>query len=288
MKNEADEKREPHALDSIEISEGVESWENMLKRWKRPMLYDDRLEWLHKSQKRDGNGPERFLFFLELADRHGEHRVFDGLPQNTGFRFTLESYASIVDLKSNLSANAFAILCNNFFAQTEEQKAQYPLMLPYEEPLFSKLLWFFRPFGGYGGYDNLRPYNPERLGKNKGRHYLDVARKFAERFTMNAWSMLNARWNCTGQTPDFKPAELYWREIIILMRHFDLLKHIEHGQHVPTSEVFKKMLDLVFEENNIVPEKAYNFSNCGPILEPLISAGNLLARALYTARLNIK
>jgi hypothetical protein len=291
MKNEIAEVREPHALDEIQVLPSSNNWNEQLAKWEKPMTFEDRISWLHTNHVRNGNGPERFIFYLELADRYGESEVFSVLPDHCGSEssiFTAGSYSSKGGLKTKISVKAFTILCTHFFA---EDASPCPIDLPYKEPLFSKLLWFFRPFGGDGGWDNLRTYNSSRLGKDDGAHYLDVAKGYAMQFVINAWSLLNGKWFLIEDCPppDSKMVKSHWKEIVALIRHLDLLSIIEYGQYLPTPEVFKKMVRFVLNAEGIgVNEEVLgDASFVGTVLEPFVRKGNKLARVLYVARLNV-
>jgi len=291
MKNKINDrggKREQHALDTVEIKEGQVTWRERLSRWERPMIFEDRLSWLHTNHVRDGNGPERFIFFLELADRYGERDVFTQLPNHDKYLVTPKSYLSVAQLKSRLSKKAFAILCNVFFNKEEPPCS---ICVPYQNPLFSKLLWFFRPYGGDGGWDNLRPYTTDGLAKDDGRHYVDVANKFAKEFVLDAWQMLNHHWFKCWDTdePDPKVAEPHWREIVVLLRHLDMLRIIEDGQYIPIPSVFKKMVRMVLEEHHVTfdEEDLEDIQLVGKLLEPLAKKGDQLARSLNITRLNV-
>jgi hypothetical protein len=286
--NDGDGKREQHALDTVAIKESKVTWRERLSQWERPMIFEDRLSWLHTNHVREGNGPERFIFFLELADRYGERDVFTQLPNHDKHLITSKSYLSIAQLKSQLSKKAFAILCNVFF---NKEEPPCPIYVPYQNQLFSKLLWFFRPYGGDGGWDNLRPYTTDGLAKDDGRHYVDIANKFAKEFVLDAWQMLNHHWFKCWDTdePDPKVAEPHWREIVVLLRHLDMLKIIEDGQYIPIPSVFKKMVGMVLEEHHVTfnKEDLEDIQLVGKLLEPLAKKGDRLARSLNITRLNV-
>lgn len=282
------EKRVGHSLDSIVITKDHLNWEERVNQWNSSMEYDDRVSWLHINHVREGNGPEKFIFYLDLADRYGEEDIFTGLPGHKEHIFTLRSYESPALLKSRLSKKAFSILCTEFFSK-KEGNAPCPCMVPYKEPLFSKLLWFFRPYRGDGAFDNLRPINTEGLGNDGGRHYVSIANEFARRFALDAWELLNHRW-CHDGGPDPKVAEEHFCEIVLLLRHLDLLRNMgELGQYMPTLQVFKKMVQFVLDEKGISFENKSldDVSDVGKLLEPLVKSGNKLARTLFVTRLNV-
>jgi hypothetical protein len=195
---------------------------------------------------------------------------------------------SVADLKSRISKKAFAILCNAFF---NAEEPPYPYRLPYENPLFSKLLWFFRPYGGDGGWDNLRPRDKDGLGKDGGSHYVCVARDFAHEFVLDAWQLLNHHWyKCwDGGIPNPNVVEPHWCEIVALMRHLDMLENIERGQYIPIPPVFKKVVGMALKENSVTfAEKDLEDTQLvGRLLEPLVKRGDTLARSLNIARLNV-
>ena len=292
-KTNSNAERVKHALDLIPIVEKSTEWNERVKSWYKPMSFDERISWLHANQIRgSNNGPEQFIFFLDLADRHGESKLFDSLPDHTECQFTLKSYQSLATMKARLSKKAFTILCSTFFADYEEGQGQFPIGLQYQEPLFSKLLWFLRSFGGVGGFDNLRQSDCGGLGKDGGSHYLEVARKFAQRFVLDAWQILNRRWYKLddGEKPNPTMAWLHFREIVILMRRFDLLENVERGQYGPTVQTFNAMVGMVLEENKVfyLQTDLGSESTMRRHLEHLTKCGDALAKVLYIARLNVK
>jgi hypothetical protein len=292
MKNEKnDGSRTPHALDGIVMPGGGMSWKERLERWNKPLGFDDRMSWLHTNYHRDGNEPDHFLFYLDIADRYGEEiGEFTQSPKDEEHIFTLGPYSSRAELKSRLSKKAFAILCTEFFSDQDRGGSQFPFILPYQEPLFSKLLWFFRPYGGHGGWDNLRPRNSKHLGKDGGKHYLPLAEKFAMKFILDAWQILNSRWYyCTdGEKPDPAVAKPHCDTIIKLVLHHRILDTAMFGQYTPRAWVFKKMLRMVFEENTVTFTESDldNIDVLGKLLEPFVADDNFAAY-LYIARLSV-
>jgi len=281
--------RTPHVLDEIIIPDELLSWEESVGQWHLPMSFDERLAWLNTNHIRRGNGPEQFIFFLELADRYGDRNLFDSLPGQNKSQRTLNSYESLAKMKRRLSNRAFAILCNVFFAKREDP--EYPYILPYEDPLFSKLLWFFRSDGEYIGFNNLRPNNTDELGKDGGRHYITCAQEFAKNFAGDAWQMLNrCRYYChEGPRPKPELAMAHSKEVIDLLLQLDLLDLIEIDQYAPTEEVFQIMLKLRLERSGVqfdVDGLKSDLYVC-ELLEPLVMAGDKFAKRLYVARLNV-
>lgn len=276
--------REPHVLDEVRITER-KSWQRRLRDWHSPMSFDDRVAWLHINYEREGNGPEQFIFYLELADRYGDGELFrPSKIMSDSHVYTLRSYDAVFRLKTQLSRKAFAVLCTNFFAEQGENRGQYPYALPYQQPLFGQLLWFFRPYGGFGGFDNLRPSVTNGLGKDGGEHYVKVARNFAKTFVLNAWDMLNRRWYNSITKPDPQIADPHAEEIIRLMRHLNLLDNIERGQHMPRLNIFLKMVCMMLERHEMVKVSPNWLDNKARVRRLLLlgaKEGNPLATALY-------
>ncbi len=270
-KHRSGEKREAHALDSIVVIKNQKSWEKRVKEWQAPMEFNGRISWLHTNHMREGNGPEKFIFYLEVADGYGDKDIFRGSNE-----------------KWKISQKAFTILCNFFFVNGENSPC--PFIVPYQEPLFSKLLWFFRPYGGMGGWNNLRPRDTSGLGKDGGRHYLSIARKYAESFVLDAWQLLNRTWyKCWEVNPDPKVADPHLLQITLLLHHIGMLEHLESRQYTPSPDVFKKLLRAVFLQNTIAWEENSldDAKYVGTLLEPLVKKEDRLAKALYFARLNV-
>lgn len=284
-----------HPLDNIKIH-GRNSWDQCLKQWQSPMSFDDRMSWLHTNYHRNGNGPEQFLFYLELADHYGDgSEAFSKKSSDKEPVFSMSSYASRAELKARLSCKAFTVLCTEFFSSQKDGRSQYPFILPYRDPLFSKLLWFFRPYGGHGGYDNLHPSQTDCLGKDGGKHYIQVSNAFAKKFILDAWQILNSRWYYGGiphNCPDSAVAQPHWREIVTLLSHLHMIEELGYGQYMPRPWVFKNMVRKLLSENNIewpdfYVEHIAHLDNLGKILEPLVIKGDLVAKYLYIARLNV-
>ena len=137
----------------------------------------------------------------------------------------------------------------------------------------------------------MRPRDEKGLAKDGGRHYLQVAKSYAERFVLDAWEILNHHWykSCDGDEPNPKVAEPHWREIVTLVRHLDMLDNIERGQYIPIPSVFKKMVGMVLKENGIAYMENIlgDMTIVGMLLAPLVKKGDPLARSLDVARLNV-
>ena len=286
------EKRLPHELDGLTFVEDSRSWEDRVKEWKRPMSFDRRMEWLHTNGHREGNGPEKVIFFIKLADRYG---VRDFFPPSDGRRqiFTSRtgSLLTIPKMRKMICQKAFSILANTFLRQTKDYTA-FPYVLPYTEPLFSELLWFFRPYDGLGGFDNLRPSDTDGLGKDGGDYYVSLAKNFANEFMFYAWGLLNNCWNKSWSTnPDARVVNGHEREIIMLMRRLGR-ENSMRGQFKPTAEVFDTMFSMLYEENfdtQVPPADLENKEFVGKTLEGLVRSGHSsFARFLYVVRLEVE
>ncbi|MEK7170077.1 MAG: hypothetical protein AAB767_02215 [Patescibacteria group bacterium] len=286
---ETETKIEPHKLDNTILLERS-LWRERLKEWNRPMSFDDRRGWLRVNLVRlvraDNDGTQ-FIFGMEVADRYGEPAPETGAGSKKCI-FTLSGYNSIGELKKRLSQEAFAVICKHYF-----EKRGFLHILPYQEPLFSTLLWFFRPYGGFGGWDNLRPHEENCLGKDGGRHYLEVARAFAEEFALNAWALLNKRCfvvSDSGSTPEPTVATPHWWKIVLLLCRLRMLHIIKEGRYVPRPEIFNKLLEKLLTDEAVVHTEA-DLTNevwVARTLEPLVQKGTPLAESLYIARLHLK
>lgn len=284
-------KRLAHEFDDLVFVEDSRSWEDRVKEWKHPMSFDQRMQWLHINGQREGNGPEKAIFFIKLADRYGERDLF---PPSDGdkklFFPRTESVLTIPQMRKRLCQKAFSVLANTFFRQTEEYTG-FPYVLPYTEPLFSELLWFFRPYDGLGGYDNLRPSDTKGLGKDGGDHYVRLANVFAKDFVFGAWMLLNNCWNrCWETNPDGKATCGHEREIIMLMRRLDREDSMQ-GQFKPLARVFKTMFSMLYEESfhTRVPSSGLEDQKfIEETLRELAKSGHPLARFMYVVRLDIE
>ncbi len=249
--------REPHALDNVVTVNADNQWSRRINQWRRPMEFDERVSWLHTNHARNGNGPERFIFYLELADHYGDHDHFIGDPSEEMSIWTNKMLMSHWEMKSAFSKHAFMVLSEHFFKPLiTGNDGPCPYEVLYQDPLFSKLVWFFRPYGGYGGFDNLRPMpnSLQSVCKDVGEHYVETVRKYASRFCIDAWYMLNEKWRpgwSVHHTPDPKIAWPLRREIIALMRHLNHIGLIESEQYAPTLKVFKEIILSLCEEDNI-------------------------------------
>lgn len=292
MKTMENTGRKPHVLDSIRMPEGRLDWQSRLKKWHSPLSFDERMSWLHTNHYRDGNGPEHFLFYLNIADRYGENpEVFKSSTKDDKHESTaMDGYSSRADLKSRLSKKAFSVLCTEFFTK-ENGRSPVPYIVVYQDPLFSKLLWFFRPYGGRGGWDNLRPSNTGHLGKNGGQHYVSVANSYAKEFIVDAWAILNSRWfKCwDGDKPKSAIAQPHWELIVDTMDHLNMFDSIGIGQYGPRPLIFKNMVRKVLRENNILIDESRldDIHVLGKTLEPLVKKGGSLVKYLYMARLHV-
>jgi hypothetical protein len=272
-------KREAHALDAISITE-TRDWKQKVQVWNGSLPFQDRISWLHQNHVREGNGPEQVIFYLEVADRYGES-IFEGLRDHKKCLDTGEKYGTVATYKTLLSRKAFEILCTHCFGQ---EHPPYPYILPYIEPLFGKFLWFFRPYGGLGGYDNLRPRAFDTGTKGKYSHHLSVANKFAVNFAYDAWSLLNQSWNkCWETDPNPAVADVHWREIIMLVRRLRLLENMDSPSTAPNRLNFDRMVQMLFGEQ----DTSYSLGNLSDLqfirrqIETQMTRGSGFAKDLY-------
>lgn len=174
----------------VVITPGDYSWEARINRWLKPMSLQERMAWLHSNWYREGNDPEIFMFYLNLAHGYGDHVEY----QATGN--IVDSWYNGKRIQDNMAeymlrAKAFTILANNFFNIPEAScNPNYPVLSPYRNPLFTALVSFFEPYDGIGGFDNLRPKYTSNLGKDGGQHYIETTNAFAKRFASKALVML--------------------------------------------------------------------------------------------------
>lgn len=281
---ETNTKTEPHKLDNTILLERS-LWRERIKKWNRPMSFDDRKGWLRANLVREDNDGAQFIFGMEVADRYGEPPPETGAGSKKCIFTLTAGYKTIGELKRKLGQEAFAVICKHYFG-----KKDFPYLLPYQEPLFSTLLWFFRPYGGFGGWDNLRPHEDNCLGKDGGKHYLETACSFAKEFTRNAWSLANRRWymGTEGDPPSSKMALPHLWDIAMLLRRLDMLRCIEEGQYAPRPDVFMKLLTRMLAENNVQyePTKLTDQEWQNATLASSVGK-DPLARSLYVARLNL-
>lgn len=292
MTMEKVEKRLAHVVDGLAFVDDRRSWADRVKEWGRPMTFDQRMEWLHVNSQREDNGPEKAIFFMKLADRYGERDLFpsskDGSDEILLSR--TENVSTIPQMRRRIVQRAFSVLVNTFFRQTEEH-CGFPYVLPYTEPLFSELLWFFRPYGELGGFDNLRPRDTERLAKDGGDHYVRLANDFAKDFMFGAWELLNNCWNRSWDiNPKGKVTHGHEREIIMLVRRLDLMDYMQ-GQLKPIARVFKTMFAILCEENFQTQVPSSDLEDPRFVEQTLrksAKTGWSFARYLYVARLNVE
>lgn len=280
------ESRESHALDGIEFEHKTPDWEDRVREWNKPMSFDARMQWLHTNGVREGNGPEKVIFYLGIADRYSELNLFIG-NGNTHCSLS-EGSISEKQMRRKLAQKAFAVLTNVFLRQ-ENDYSGFPLSLPYSEPLFSKLLWFFRPFGGLGGWDNLRPRDTTGLGRDGGRHYIDLANKFAGEFAFDAWQLLNDCWSkCWEGSPYKHVTYNHESEIIMLMRRLNKETCMQ-GQYKPLPNILYRMTRMVIEEYTGKPVFDGNLRDkkyVEGILRLAVKTQNPFARLVYLVRVD--
>lgn len=284
-------KRLAHELDDLVFVEDSRSWEDRIKEWKCPMSFDQRMEWLHVNGQREGNGPEKVIFFMKLVDRYGEQDLFPPSDSDEKLFFTrTEGVLTIPQMRRRTVQKAFSVLANTFFRQTGEYSG-FPYVLPYTEPLFSELLWFFRSYGGLGGFDNLRPSDTKGLGKDGGDHYVRLANDFAKEFIFGAWMLLNNCWNrCGGIIPKGEVTHGHEREIIMSMLRLDMEDRMQ-GQFKPLASVFKTMFEVLYEESFQTQVPSSSLGDQGFVEQTLrkwAKSGHSLARLMYVVRLDIE
>ena len=288
-----EETREPHALDRITLAPDRQDWQAEERVWQNEKLtLKERIGWLHTHSEGVSNSPKQLVFYLDIADRYGEPNTF--MPAKISGR-RLYHVDSITPLQSVLARKAFAVLCSYFFSRDTDPYYPHPLL--YKEPLLSKLLWFFRPYDGNDGWDNLRPREAQGLGKDGGRHYIQTVGTFAKKFALDLWQILNHRWYWLT---DWKPeAETVWPhrgELFALMSRLDGLgigffNLITHGQYAPERKVLDEILRYIFEKEDLpfYPSNSANGNiKAKETLEGLIIGGHPLAMALYAALLNVR
>ena len=271
-----------HALDEVEIIPSKRSWAKRVKEWNRPMSFERRESWLHENTCCFEDCVGAFTFFMRIADGYGLYP--DDFAQGKGTRdfiYTLTDYDSIATLKCRLAQKAFTILCNGYF---KEEEPNYPHIVPYQEPVMSYRFWFFREHQA-GGYSNLRPGRFGSLGKDGGRHYLEVAVNFAKRFATNCWEILNGHNMSWSEKPDEVVSRAHLFQVVDLMARLDLLDLWQKEQFLPKPPVFVKLVANVTGETN--PEVLCHGEKVGNLLEPKVREGDEMASALYLARLRI-
>ena len=281
-----------HEVDGLAFVKDKRSWEDRVKEWGRPLSFDRRMEWFHVNGQREDNGPEKAIFFMKLADRYGEPDLFPS-PKGGGGELFLPHTGgvfTIPQMRRKVVQKAFSVLANTFFRQTEDY-CGFPYVLPYTEPLFSELLWFFRPYDGSGGWDNLRPRDTEGLAKDGGDHYVRMANDFAKNFVFGAWMLLNDCWNRGGETnPKGEVTRGHEREIVMLMWRLDMENSMQ-GQFKPLARVFKTMFEILYEGSfhaQVPPTCLEDQKFVEQTLKELAKSGHPLARLMYVVRLDVE
>lgn len=229
-------KSEKHVLDGVTIIEEG-SWGDWMKKWEKPQSLSSRISMIHQAFRRerpdDKTLMEKFCFFLEAADQ-----------------FDLANHAT----KGALATKSFVVLCNHLF---DDKKGDYPYSLPYLEPLFSKLLWFFRRRKAGLINSNIHPQQTHMLGGEKqAKHSLGITREFAERFAIRAWDS-NKAWEYCDYTKEklnemWQTTTPHWIEVLDLMERLDLLDYLL--ENLPSKKRYEEMVQHVLREG----QQAYN------------------------------
>lgn len=233
---------EPHVLDDIRITNQSSNWRELMRQWQRPMTLSERLNFIRGMSTPIGNGIDQFIWLLKVADRY-QSEVFRTV--NADPRQILHANRVIENpqAKSLISICAMKILCSHFFKVTDSMV--YPHRLAYEEPLFSNLMWFFRPMTP--GLLNNLSCRSALLGKDEGAHYREVLHSFASDFARNLWQMLNRRFKPYWDLPtnyEFVDVAKHQKAVTDLMFElgaFNGLGYMIDTSLTPTREVFEKM-----------------------------------------------
>lgn len=287
--------RETHALDNITIPGTYTGWEGEVKRWREPMGFEERRDWLRRNINNEGDGLKRCIFFLEVADHYGVRDHFLDLQSNEYYRGVLDTFGVYIakpDQKWILANTAFKVLCNKVFAT---DKVPYSYLSQFTPPLLTKLLWFFRPYfyNGPNGWDNLRPYSTEGLGKDFGKHYLATAESFARKFATDLWQIANGFWyqqDVSSEGPKQRDVLPHLERIVFLMERLNLLESFRSGQCVPSPDVFRQMVGIAFQMSNQGECLDYKggIRESKDVLEPLAEKDSKLADVLLSARLHVE
>jgi hypothetical protein len=123
-----------------------------LNDWMKPMTLHERVSWLECNWYEGGDGPEIFMFYLNLANGYGDNtELLDSGQQGYGFYYN--KVIGKDKVKIVLKVRAFVVLAKYFFTIPEnDREPNYHPMLPYKRPLFGALLEFFRTRSGYGWF----------------------------------------------------------------------------------------------------------------------------------------
>lgn len=152
------------------------------------MTLQERESWLKSNWTRIDNGPDIFIFYLDLANGYGDSSKVVNTKASGSVHYVRRDMIFLPEVSTFIRQTAFSILANHFFKQGSEE---YPFHLPYTEPLFSHLVGFFKPYNGIGGFDNTRPLSRKFLGKDGGVYYIDNVHRYGSDFAERAFLMLN-------------------------------------------------------------------------------------------------
>lgn len=166
-----------------EIS-AIRTWEEWKEKWNTATSAEMLHSLLHfgfsiecKQCEQFEEENERIIFYLEIADGHGDERNFGDEDINTRHLKTDRlSNLPTRQLKQSLSEKAFSILCNKFFKNRGHDDCPTWAFIAVRPAVFEKLLWFFR-------WDDEKNkiihnlYYPFSTPENE--HNEEVAREFA-------------------------------------------------------------------------------------------------------------
>ncbi len=204
---------------------GENTWEDRVKKWYKPMTLQERETWLRSNWTRIDNGPDIFIFYLDLAHGYGDNVKTVDFKTSDGVYCVRTDIIHPCEVTTFIRQTAFSVLANHFF---KKENDNYPFDLPYSEPLFSHLVDFFKPYNGIGGFDNLRPSSKKFLGRDGGVHYVDNAYGYAHSFAGNAFLMLNGLNPfpfSEGSSIDFSVAQSRKVDIVSLARRFGIFEY---------------------------------------------------------------
>lgn len=285
-------KPENHVLDNIIIDNTREEqgWNIRVKEWYVSMSVTERMSWLHANVVRGRwNGPDQFIFFMDVADGYGSF-VFNESRENGVISTSNPGQCPLWKQKELIAKKAFALLCTNFFPKKDGGEMQFPPALIYQRPLFAKLLWFFRPnvINPMGIISsNLYPRDFSDVGKDGGKYYIEVVRKFATRFVYDAWLILIGKPSL--QNCDQGVVRPHFEEIVRLLCVLDQIDSVfNEDQSRPSKEVFMTMLHLAIKDGFKDTQSALSVYSMDALLEQLIMRNDKLASALYLARLRYR
>lgn len=244
MKIEKTESTEKHALSKVVITPPW-NWQRWKREWNKPQPCDRRESMLHsifRDRPPDQELAEKVCLMLDIADNYyGREKIMDHAN---------DVHVMGTELgKKDLAIRAFITLCNNFF-----HDGDYYVNFPFEEPVFSKLLWFFRRHmpGTDAITSNIHPSEASILGgKDQSKHYLKQAREFAREFAIIAWDFSKAR-EFTDISPDeirriHAHTQTHWQDVLDLMERLNLLDYLLHNP--PGEERFIEMVDFVISKH---------------------------------------